>query len=193
MESFRRPINYIVTRYTDKFVGWFSSFQHPYSVRWIADADVDSEDYGEIGQARLLIVIGHSEYWTRRAGEHFGRFVLNGCNALILSGNTMWWQVRYSDDQSQLVCYKNAPDPVADPLLRTVNRNSKGFHCPILPSLRAEFPAAVMALGQSTRVGMVSEYCCRSRPSSEACESSVVMSCICGPWNTMVLRYSTIR
>jgi hypothetical protein len=136
--SFRRPIDSKVTQYTDAFLGWFPRSQHPYSVRWIAD--VDLEDYDEISQAKLMIVIGHSEYWTRRAREHFDRFVLGGGNALILSGNNMWWQVRYSDDQSQLVCYKGAPDPVADPLLRTVNWNSESLQYPILPSIGAEFP-----------------------------------------------------
>ncbi|MGB7739140.1 MAG: N,N-dimethylformamidase beta subunit family domain-containing protein, partial [Steroidobacteraceae bacterium] len=53
---------------------------------------------------------------------------------------TMWWQVRYSDDQSQLICYKDAPDPVADPLLQTVNWNSESLDFPIVPSIGAEFP-----------------------------------------------------
>ena len=30
-----------------------------------------------------------------------------GGHALILSGNTMWWQVRYNEDKTKLICYFN--------------------------------------------------------------------------------------
>ncbi len=54
---------------------------------------MDLEDYSEIAGAKVVVIIGHSEYWTRRARENFDRYVLEGGNALVLSGNTMWWQV----------------------------------------------------------------------------------------------------
>lgn len=105
---------------------------------FLADADLD--DFANLMGSRLLIVIGHSEYWTRRARENFDRFVDAGGHALILSGNTMWWQVRYSKDMARLMGYKDAgEDPVADPLLRTVLWNHPDLNYPILPSIGADF------------------------------------------------------
>ena len=110
----------------------------PYSIGYVAD--IDLEDYGAIAGAKLLVVIGHSEYWTRRARENFDQFVLDGGNALMLSGNNMWWQVRYSDDQSQMICYKRIPDPITDPLLKTTNWTAASLEYPTLRSLGADFP-----------------------------------------------------
>ena len=119
------------------FLTWFAGLGLHYSFRYIAD--IDLEDYNEISGAKLLVVIGHSEYWTRVAREHFDQFVLNGGNALLLSGNNMWWQVRYSDDRSQMICYKQAHDPVADRLLETINWPNAALNYPVLPSIGGDF------------------------------------------------------
>ena len=110
----------------------------PYRFRYVAD--IDLEDFNELSDAKLLVIIGHSEYWTRRAREHFDRFVLEGGNALILSGNTTRWRVRDSDDQTQLICYTECPDPIQDPLLKTVNWTDGLLRYPIVPSIGADFP-----------------------------------------------------
>lgn len=61
---------------------------------------------------QTLVITGHSEYWSKEMRQHFDTFIANGGNAVILSGNTMWWQVRIED--GQLVCYKNADqDPMS--------------------------------------------------------------------------------
>lgn len=61
---------------------------------------------------QLLVIAGHSEYWTREMRRNYDSFVNAGGNAAVLSGDTMWWQVRL--EQDQLVCYKSAQ---ADPML----------------------------------------------------------------------------
>ncbi len=140
--SFHRPIVHLDL--TDGFLKWFYNSNYS-SVNVISDFDMDN--YDEIKNAKLLIVIGHSEYWTRQARLNFDKFVDEGINevghtrdAIILSGNTMWWQVRYQTDDSdplnshnlQMVCYKgihggyintnvNSTDPNCDPLLETTS------------------------------------------------------------------------
>ena len=113
-------------------------------------ADQDMEDYEAIAQARLLVVIGHSEYWTRRAREHFDQFVDAGGNVLILSGNTMWWQIRYENDGERMVCYKELPDPVGDPLLTTTFWTNEILKYPVVPSIGADFPHG--GFGRKTEV-----------------------------------------
>lgn len=125
--SFFRPWQRQTTDAPDGFLKWLYGTS-TYTVNVIADKDM--EDYSEIQYAKLLIVIGHSEYWTRQARVHFDQFVDAGKDAMILSGNTMYWQVRYYNDSingtPQLVCYKNVAEPGSgyhyyecDPLLYT--------------------------------------------------------------------------
>ncbi len=136
--SFQRPsIRGNQLAFFESFLAWFAGLDLHYSLRYIAD--IDLEDYNEIREAKLLLVIGHSEYWTRVAREHFDQFVLSGGNALLLSGNNMWWQVRYSEDLSQMICYKRVPDPDADPLLQTINWPAPSLNYPVLPSIGGDF------------------------------------------------------
>jgi len=102
MVSFHRPVGQTTLNFFSAFLEGFASIQFPYRVGYLAD--VDLEDYNGISGSRVLVVIGHSEYWTRCARENFDQFVLDGGNAQLLSGNNMWWQARYSDDHSQLIC-----------------------------------------------------------------------------------------
>ena len=120
------------------FLQWLATQRRPYSVRFIADIDMD--DDSELYGAKLLMVIGHSEYWTRRARENFDAFVLRGGNALVLSGNTMCWQVRYSEDRTQLICYKYSDtDPIADSLLKTIQWYTPSLQYPVVPSIGADW------------------------------------------------------
>jgi hypothetical protein len=66
-----------------------------YAVNYIADSDLES--YDAIAGSKLVIVPGHSEYWTETARRNFDRFVDNGGSGLILSGNTMYRAVGYDD------------------------------------------------------------------------------------------------
>ena len=102
--------------------------------------DQDMDDFSNLEGARLLIIIGHSEYWTRAARENFDKFVDAGGHALILSGNTMWWQVRYSSDGTRLIAFKSAlEDDIADPLLATILWNDPQLQYPIMPSIGVDF------------------------------------------------------
>jgi hypothetical protein len=93
-----------------------------------------------LNQTKLLIVVGHSEYWSREARIAFDRFVDAGGHALILSGNTMWWQIRYSSDGERLVCYKSlSSDPIADPQLKTVQWPTTSLGYPVVSSIGADF------------------------------------------------------
>src|ERR1035437_1604652 len=118
---------------SDGFMQWFYSLSG-YSVQLICDQDMD--DYNEIKKSKIIVVIGHSEYWTREARLNFDKFVNSGKDAVVLSGNTMWWQVRYSKDKTKLICYKNPlVDPVGNPLLKTIQWPTPSLHYPVLNSI----------------------------------------------------------
>ncbi len=134
--SFHRPIP--LESLSEVCLKWFTQLED-FTFGYIADSDMDF--YENIAKAKVLVIAGHSEYWTRQARLNFDRFVDGGGHALVLSGNTMWWQVRYTEDGSGLICYKDdSLDPIADPLLRTINWHEAKLEYPILSSIGAHFP-----------------------------------------------------
>ncbi len=113
--SFLRPIKGGAFRTYSGFLHWLTvatNYYTDYNISVISDNDMD--DYNEIGHANLLILIGHGEYWTRQARLNFDQFVDNNTDthhrdAMVLGGNEMWWQVRYTtvNGNPQLICYKD--------------------------------------------------------------------------------------
>lgn len=136
--SFLRPLS--VSQHAEAFLKWMIT-QNFVDVGYISDMDMD--DYNSFRKCALLIIPGHSEYWTLPARKNFDHFVRAGKDALILSGNTMWWQVRYSDNGEQLICYRKTElDPIKNKKLKTINWNDSSLKYPILPSIGVEFPRA---------------------------------------------------
>lgn len=135
--SFQRPT--ALQPYSKYCLEWLPSLSKNTSIGYIADVDLD--DYTNISSSRIISIIGHSEYWTFEARNNFDRFVDNGGHAIILSGNVMWWQVRYSEDKTKLICYKSDAnkDPVKNLQLVTTNWNDPSLNYPIISSIGADF------------------------------------------------------
>ncbi|GEM_PF-855980 len=73
-------------------------------------------DAGLLNPYKVYITVGHDEYWTREMRDHLDAFVAQGGNAVILSGNTAYRQVRLSSDLRTMYGYKEAAltqDPYA--------------------------------------------------------------------------------
>jgi len=83
--------------YTSGFLRW--ACDQPYDMRYITDPDLD--DYTEIHDTRVIIIAGHSEYWTREARVNIDKFIASGKNVLILSGNTIYSTVFWATPQLQ--------------------------------------------------------------------------------------------
>ncbi len=58
----------------------------------------------------VVMIVGHSEYWTWDARRQVEQFVNHGGRFLSLAGNVMWWQVRYEDNGRTMVGYKKWKD-----------------------------------------------------------------------------------
>jgi hypothetical protein len=136
--SFLRPLP--LSRHSEAFLTWMAA-QNFQDVGYITD--VDLEEYSGVKKSKLMIIAGHSEYWTLQARKNFDRFVHEGKNAMILSGNTMWWQVRYNKAKDQLICYRDALiDPIRSPKLKTVTWCEPSLQYPIYTSTGADFQNA---------------------------------------------------
>ena len=68
---------------------------------------------------RLLLSVGHDEYWSWGMRDAVDRFVGAGGNAAFLGGNTCFWQVRLDRDHRGMTCFKYRADE--DPVLGTTD------------------------------------------------------------------------
>jgi hypothetical protein len=75
--------------------------------------DSDLEDPTLLARYNLLVLIGHSEYWTATARANVETFSANGGHIAVFGGNTLWWQVRLADQGRTMLAYKEA---ARDPL-----------------------------------------------------------------------------
>lgn len=133
--SFLRPIG--LENFSSACLNWFTTM-NDVEIGFIADIDLDN--YSNLYATKVLAIVGHSEYWTRTGRINFDRFVQRGGHALILSGNTMWWQVRYSDDKTRMICYKSlVNDPVGEALLKTTLWTDATLNYSTLSSVGADF------------------------------------------------------
>jgi len=91
-------------------------------LRWLADSGYaieycsgyDLDGGGDLLERyRLLVCIGHDEYWTAGMRDTVEEFLGSGGNVAFLTGNTCWWQFRLEDDGATFVCYRDATE---DPL-----------------------------------------------------------------------------
>lgn len=130
--SFKRPTE--IQRYCKPFLQWLP--KQNFKVDYCCDADLD--DYENLKNYKVIIIPGHSEYWSRQARLNFDKFIDNGGHAIILSGNTMWWQVRY--ENGNMVCYKDAVnDSLVNDSLKTIQWAEPTLNYPILNSIGADF------------------------------------------------------
>lgn len=94
-----------------RFVRWAEA--NGYAVDVAVNADLERPE--TLAGYRLLVSVGHDEYWTWKMRDTIDAFVDAGGNHAIFSGNTSFWQVRIEDDGATMVAYKGSAaqlDPV---------------------------------------------------------------------------------
>jgi len=115
---------------------WFPSLTN---LKFNYVADIDLDNYSSF-RSQVIAIIGHSEYWTRKARRNLDQFVEEGGHAVILSGNTMWWHVRYTAKRDALICYRAALlDPETDAAMKTTHWTEPTLQYPIDLSIGEDF------------------------------------------------------
>jgi hypothetical protein len=88
-------------------------------LRWLAGSGLSVEycsgydlDGGRalLQRYRLLVCVGHDEYWSAGMRDAVEGFVAAGGNVAFLTGNTCWWQFRLEDGGRTFVCYRDAAE-----------------------------------------------------------------------------------
>jgi hypothetical protein len=86
---------------------------HGYDVEYQASSDTGGAN-GRIGAHRIFAIIGHEEYGTMAEFDRLQSAVSNGTSLAFLTGNTLYWQIRYENNDRVIVGYKDnaAEDPM---------------------------------------------------------------------------------
>jgi hypothetical protein len=125
--SFNRPCTPVDVSGTwdakeyENFVVWTES--NGFRVDYASSLDIHSMP-NLLNRYRLFVSVLHDEYWSKEMRDNVERFRDNGGNLCFLSANTCWWQVRFEDGNSSMVCHKDnhpTPDPHQNDILSTIN------------------------------------------------------------------------
>ena len=93
-------------------LGWLET--EGYVVECCSSLDLH-DDPTLLSAYECLLVAGHDEYWTKEMRDQVERFIANGGNVVVLSGNTCYRQVRLEQNNRMLVFHKYAgQDPFPD-------------------------------------------------------------------------------
>jgi hypothetical protein len=90
------------------FIAWLEG--SGYRVAYCSDLDVHRSP-ARLSRHRLLLSVGHDEYWTDEIRGAIEAFLDGGGNVAFFSGNISGWRVRLADSETALVCAKVPPSP----------------------------------------------------------------------------------
>jgi hypothetical protein len=85
-------------------VNWLEA--NGYAVDYAVSSDLEFHPELLAGY-RLMLSVGHDEYWSWGMRDTVESFVAQGGNVCFFSGNTAFWQVRFEDQGQSMVCYKD--------------------------------------------------------------------------------------
>ncbi|HJT31856.1 MAG TPA: N,N-dimethylformamidase beta subunit family domain-containing protein, partial [Pirellulales bacterium] len=109
--SFDRPLAGFFRQWELPFVAWAE--RQGYVLDYAVNSDLEFRP-DMLKHYKLVLSVGHDEYWSSHMRDHLEAFIGEGGNVAFFSGNTCCWQVRSEEAGRALVCYKQALvlDPV---------------------------------------------------------------------------------
>lgn len=117
--SFHRPPVSQFSRWELPFVQWAE--KNGYSLEFAANGDL--EFHPEILSAyRLVLSVGHDEYWSTPMRDHLEEFIGKGGNVCFFSGNTCCWQIRTEEEGTAFTCWKQ--NYFQDPIFKTQDHST---------------------------------------------------------------------
>jgi YD repeat-containing protein len=84
-------------------VSWLE--RQGYDVSYTDDVAIH-ENPAELKQHKIVLITGHSEYWSLEQFNGFKAAITSGTNIASFSANTAYWKVRYENGDRSLVCFK---------------------------------------------------------------------------------------
>jgi hypothetical protein len=93
------------------FVRWLE--QEGYTPHYCTDWDLH-QDQGLLAPYSLVLSTGHDEYWSQAMRDAIAGHIGRGGNAAFFSGNTSFYRIHFTDDNTAITCAKVLP-PTKDP------------------------------------------------------------------------------
>lgn len=84
-----------------------------YNVKYVSSKDIDANP-AVLANAKVFISSGHDEYWSDGMRNTVESFRDAGGHCLFMSGNEVFWRVRFDAGRNGMYCYKDTlPGPGA--------------------------------------------------------------------------------
>jgi hypothetical protein len=80
--------------------------QNGFSYDVVGNSDIEDNAILTASNYRLLITLGHDEYWTHGMKGTVKDFVDDGGNLLLFASGAIYYQARFEDSGDTLTCYK---------------------------------------------------------------------------------------
>lgn len=111
--SYDRPVHTQFPRWELPFVQWAET--NGYRLDYAANTDLEFHPE-MLHKYRLVLSVGHDEYWSSPMRDNLEKFIGDGGNVAFFSGNTCCWQVRSEEKGRALTCWKQEfkQDPFFD-------------------------------------------------------------------------------
>jgi hypothetical protein len=103
--SFDRPLSSQFRNWEEPFIRWAEA--NGYALDYCVNSDLEFRPE-LLKHYKLVLSVGHDEYWSLPMREHLEKFIENGGNVAFFSGNTCCWQVRSEDHGRALACWKQS-------------------------------------------------------------------------------------
>ncbi len=91
-------------KWEHRFVAWAEA--NGYELDFACDHDFETPGGRLLDDHDTVLLVGHSEYWSKNQRDQLDEFVDDGGNLAIFGGNTAYWKVRWEDDGRTLVAHK---------------------------------------------------------------------------------------
>jgi hypothetical protein len=94
------------------FIAWLE--RTGYRVDYCTDLDIHGDAGPELLRGyRLLLSVGHDEYYSDSMRTNVEHFVRSGANVAFFGGNTCWWRITFDDEFSfrRVNNWSDVPDP----------------------------------------------------------------------------------
>jgi hypothetical protein len=125
-----KDVPYFIWAETQGLTGWtgaaswahwgcrFSDWLEDQSIEVDLAVNSDLVDFPELlADYRLVVSVGHDEYWSWEMRDAIEGFVARGGNVAFFSGNVAYWQVRLENGGEQMVAFKTNVE--GDPVIGT--------------------------------------------------------------------------
>jgi hypothetical protein len=93
------------------FIRWL--LLNGYSPEFCTDLDIHA-DPDLCNRYRLLLSVGHDEYWSEATRDRVEDFVSSGGNVAFFGANLCWWRIQVVDGDTAIVCHQGGPRGALD-------------------------------------------------------------------------------